>query len=140
MIEIYGEKRGTRVRLYVTGHAAGGPEAGSVCAGVSALTGALADYAAACGNCRHLRVAAGEGSLFLSCHGGLGAAFDMVFAGLTALAESHPAYLTVASAIFGEGLPKKGEQALTTSERGCDTIGTRVQAPAPSDTAKERGF
>lgn len=91
MISVYAERRGSRCRLYVEGHAAYGPEgADIVCAGVSALVGTLHLYAKECGNCRHLRTEAAPGRFFLSCRGGLGAAFDLTVRGLKAIANSYP--------------------------------------------------
>ena len=91
MISVFAEKRGSRCRLYVEGHADYGPEgADIVCAGVSALVGSLLLYAEDCGNCRHLRTEAASGRFFLSCRGGLGAAFDMTVRGLAAIAAGYP--------------------------------------------------
>ena len=91
MISVFVEKRGSRCRLYVEGHADYAPEgADIVCAGVSALVGSLLIYAEECGNCRHLRTAASPGNFFLSCRGGLGAAFDMTVRGLAAIAAGYP--------------------------------------------------
>jgi uncharacterized protein YsxB (DUF464 family) len=91
MISVYVERRGSRCRLYVEGHADYGPAgADIVCAGVSALVGSLMLYAKECGNCRHLRTDAAAGRFFLSCRGGLGAAFDLTVRGLRAIANSYP--------------------------------------------------
>ena len=100
MIEVYVERKGTRCRLYVVGHAAYAEGPDIVCAGVSALTGALLDYAERCGNCRHLRTSMERGRVFLSCHGGLGAAFDMTVQGLSAIAESYPQCMRMAAAFY----------------------------------------
>ncbi|MBQ8339666.1 MAG: ribosomal-processing cysteine protease Prp [Clostridia bacterium] len=91
MIAVYVEKRGKRCRLYVEGHAEYAPDgADIVCAGVSALVGSLLLYAKECGNCRHLRTDSAPGRFFLSCRGGLGAAFDLTARGLAAIANSYP--------------------------------------------------
>ena len=65
MIHIYAHRKGERCRLYVTGHADGGEERHVICAGVSALTGALVLYAAA--NCKNARYYMASGEVFLSC-------------------------------------------------------------------------
>ena len=40
--------------------------------------------------CRHLRTDSAPGIFFLSCRGGLGAAFDLTVRGLAAIANSYP--------------------------------------------------
>jgi uncharacterized protein YsxB (DUF464 family) len=83
--------------LLVTGHAqyAKGPDV--VCAGVSALVGALVKYAESAPACRHLRRSIESGEVFLSCRGGLGAGFDMILTGLTAIAAAYPDHVRIES-------------------------------------------
>lgn len=97
MIRIYADRRGSRCRLFVEGHAeyAKGPDV--VCAGVSALVGALVKYAAGSPACRHLRHSVKRGEVFLSCRGGLGVGFDLVMAGLSAIAEEYPQHVRIES-------------------------------------------
>ena len=97
MIRIYAERRGSRCRLFVEGHAeyAIGPDV--VCAGVSALVGALVKYAASSPACRHLRHSVKSGEVFLSCRGGLGAGFDLVLTGLSAIAAEYPDHVKIES-------------------------------------------
>ena len=97
MIRIYAERRGSRCRLFVEGHAeyAKGPDV--VCAGVSALVGALVKYAENSPVCRHLRHSVRHGEVFLSCRGGLGVGFDLVMTGLSAIAEEYPDHVRIES-------------------------------------------
>ena len=99
MIRVYAERRGSRCRLFVEGHAnfSKGPDV--VCAGVSALVGALVSYAAESPACRHMRQSVRPGEVFLSCRGGLGAGFDMVLKGLSAIAECYPDCVRIESTL-----------------------------------------
>lgn len=87
MIRVWAHRQGERCRLYVTGHADGGEERHVICAGVSALTGALILYAAA--NCRHARYYMASGEVFLSCPK-LGDGFEVVLQGLREIAKTYP--------------------------------------------------
>ncbi|MBO5354466.1 MAG: ribosomal-processing cysteine protease Prp [Clostridia bacterium] len=87
MIHIYAHRKDERCRLYVTGHADGGEERHVICAGVSALTGALVLYAAA--NCKNARYYMASGEVFLSCPS-LGEGFEIVLRGLCEIAKSYP--------------------------------------------------
>ena len=95
MIRVYADRRGSRCRLYVEGHAefSKGPDV--VCAGVSALVGALLRYTAASPACRHLRQSVQRGEVFLSCRGGLSTGFDIVLGGLRAIAEQYPDHVRI---------------------------------------------
>ena len=95
MIRVYAQRKGSRCRLLVEGHAAYSTENDIVCAGVSALTGALIRYARLSPACGHLRCYAKRGEAFLSCRGGLGAGFDLVLQGLCAIAEQYPAHVRI---------------------------------------------
>lgn len=95
MIEVFAKKRGGYYRLYVTGHADYAPGHDIVCAGVSALTGALLAFAQERAECRHLRQMAGHGELFLCCRGGLGSAFDAVMLGLVGISRAYPGHVRV---------------------------------------------
>ena len=97
MIRVYAKRTGARCRLFVEGHAAYQSENDIVCAGVSALTGALVRYAASSPACHHLRCYAKRGEAFLSCRGGLGVGFDIVLQGLCAIAEQYPAHVRIES-------------------------------------------
>ncbi|MBQ8358034.1 MAG: ribosomal-processing cysteine protease Prp [Clostridia bacterium] len=88
MIRIYADRRGERCRFFATGHAEGSAERDVVCAGVSALAGALVLHAVAV-PCRHLRYSMAPGEVFLSCNG-LGEGLDLVLRGLEAIAERYP--------------------------------------------------
>lgn len=91
MIEVYARRRGERCTFFATGHAAKGDERDVVCAGVSALTSALIFHAVKT-SARYLRYTMASGQVFLSCHG-LGAAFDLVLTGLSAIAAGYPEHL-----------------------------------------------
>ena len=99
MIQVYADRRGSRCRLLVAGHAehAKGPDI--VCAGVSALVSALVRYAAASPACRHLRHYVAHGEVFLSCRGGLGAGFGIVLGGLRAIAAQYPECVKIERAL-----------------------------------------
>ncbi len=90
MIRIYADRRGDKCRLLAVGHAEGMGEGKLVCAAVSALTGALVNYAKNNPVCRHVRANMEAGRVFLSCCGGLGNAFEMTAAALALLAEEYP--------------------------------------------------
>jgi uncharacterized protein YsxB (DUF464 family) len=98
MIHVYADRRGSRCRLLVTGHAAYAKGPDVVCAGVSALVGALVEYAEHSAACRHLRRSVESGEVFLSCRGGLGVGFDMILTGLSAIAEAYPDHVKIESA------------------------------------------
>lgn len=93
MIEIYARRRGERCTFFATGHAAEGDERDVVCAGASALIGALVLYAVQA-SVRYLRYTMASGQVFLSCHG-LGTAFDLVLTGLSSVAVEYPEHLRV---------------------------------------------
>lgn len=95
MIRVFAHRQGGKYRLYVTGHADYCPGNDVVCAGASALVGALVHYAAHSPNCRHLRCQTRSGEVFLSCRGGLGAGFDMIVEGLAAIAAAYPDHVRV---------------------------------------------
>ena len=97
MIEIYAQRKGSYYRLFVTGHADYHPGEDIVCAGVSALTGALIGFARGNAQCRHLRTHLAPGEAFLACRGGLGSAFDVVVDGLCRIAASYPDHVRVAA-------------------------------------------
>lgn len=97
MIEVFAHRKGGYYRLYITGHANYQPGNDVVCAGVSALSGALASFAAENPHCRHLRCNLGKGELFLSCRGGLGNAWNAIIKGLCAIAESYPLHVQIKS-------------------------------------------
>lgn len=93
MIAVYVDKRGEKYRLLVEGHAGEDSEGSLVCAAVSALTGALVEYAKSSPVCRHLRTTTHKGRVFLSCCDGLGNAFDMTALALAKLAASYPRHV-----------------------------------------------
>ena len=95
MIEVFSHRCGGKYRVYVKGHANYAPGNDIVCAGVSALVGALVGYAKENAACRHLRCNVQPGEVFLSCRGGLGAGFDMILGGLAAIAASYPEHVRV---------------------------------------------
>ncbi len=95
MIEIYAHRKGGYYRLFVSGHANYHPGEDIVCAGVSALTGALVGYAKGSPECRHLRASVRPGEVFLACRGGLGKAFDVVLEGLRRIAAAYPEHVSV---------------------------------------------
>ncbi len=95
MIEVYAARRGGNYRLFVSGHADYHPGEDIVCAGVSALTGALIGYAEQSPDCRHLRARVQPGEAFLCCRGGLGAGFDIVVGGLCRIAAAYPDHVRV---------------------------------------------
>ena len=93
MIAVYADRRGSKYRLLVQGHAGEGEDAPLVCAAVSALTGALTAFAENEPRCRRKRIALREGEVFLSCVGGLRGAFDMTMQALEMLAATYPQYV-----------------------------------------------
>ena len=98
MIRVTASRRQDRCRLAVLGHAERGEERDAVCAGVSALSGALLMWATQSGRCRHVRQYAAPGILFLSCRGA-GDVFDAAVLGLCAIAEQYPMHLQVESSV-----------------------------------------
>ena len=86
MIRVYASRKGDHCRLLVTGHATGDTEQGVICAGVSALAGALALHAA---TLPHARYHMAHGEVFVSCRG-LGDCFELVVKGLRAIAAAYP--------------------------------------------------
>ena len=95
MIEIYAHRKESYYRLFVTGHAGYHPGEDIVCAGVSALTGALIRYARLSPACGHLRCYAKRGEAFLSCRGGLGAGFDMILRAYQNIARLYPNHVRI---------------------------------------------
>jgi uncharacterized protein YsxB (DUF464 family) len=95
VIEVFAYRHGGYYRLFVTGHAGYHPGEDIVCAGVSALTGALIGYAEQSRECRHLRSVLRPGEAFLAVRGGLGAGFDMVVQGLARIAAAYPDHVRV---------------------------------------------
>lgn len=95
MIRVFSYRKGGYYRLYVTGHADYNPGEDVVCAGVSALVGALMRFAKTSPNCKHLRCHAAPGEVFLCCRGGLGTAYDAVIEGLRQIALQYPAHVCV---------------------------------------------
>lgn len=93
MIEIYAERTGERCRLFAKGHAEPGEERDAVCAGVSALTGALILHADDV-RARHLRYDMRPGEIFFSCRDG-GECFDLVLCGLRAIARRYPEHVKI---------------------------------------------
>lgn len=93
MIAVYADKLGGKYRLLVEGHAGEDGEGSLVCAAVSALTGALVEYAKSNPACRHLRASVDKGRVFLSCRYGLGNAFDMTALALAKLAAIYPQHM-----------------------------------------------
>ena len=108
MIEVFAYRNGGYYRLYVTGHADYHKGNDVVCAGVSALVGALLSFAEKMPDCRHMRAFSTRGTAFLSCRGGLGSAFEAVADGLAQIAASYPAhvrYTRLAAERRGKKLP-----------------------------------
>ena len=98
MITVYADRAKDRCRLFVCGHAERGAEKDIVCAAVSALTSALVLQATGSATCRHVRYRMASGEVFLSCRGGLGAGFDLVLTGLSAIAAEYPDHVRIESA------------------------------------------
>ena len=95
MIEIFAKRRGDRCTFFASGHAEEGADRDVVCAGVSALAGALVLHAVNTAP-RYLRYTVSSGQVFLSCHG-LGDAFELLLSGLSAIAEKYPTHLRLAA-------------------------------------------
>ena len=95
MIEIFATRKAGCYRLWVTGHANYNPGNDIVCAGVSALTGALIGFAKKSKACRHLRCYARHGEVFLACRGGLGCAFEAILDALCSIAASYPDHVRI---------------------------------------------
>ncbi len=76
--------------MLVQGHAEYNPGNDIVCAGVSALVGALAQYAAAHPHYRHVRCRMQKGDAFFACSDGAEDGFDMIVQGLAAIAAAYP--------------------------------------------------
>lgn len=95
MIRVFAKRRGGYYRLFVEGHAGYAPGHDIVCAGVSALTGALLALASTQAECRHLRTHAAKGELFLCCRGGLGKAYDATLLGLYGIAAQYPGCVSI---------------------------------------------
>lgn len=97
MIRIFAYRKGGCFRFYATGHAEYHPGEDVVCAGVSALTGALISYAASCADCRHLRWHCASGEAFLSCRGLARSVSDAILLGLSQIAAVYPEHVCVES-------------------------------------------
>ena len=111
MIRIYAERRGSRCRLFVEGHAAYATGPDVVCAGVSALVQSLLIYAKAHPALRRrLRYYAAPGEAFFSCCG-IGEGFELVLQGLRAIAQDYEENLVIHT-----------QSQLTTNERKRDII------------------
>ena len=93
MIEVYSYRYGGKCRLLVTGHAAYSPGNDIVCAGVSALVGALARYAA--DHYEHVRCSMRSGEMFLAAGNGAQNGFDMIVEGLAAIGAAYPDHVRV---------------------------------------------
>ena len=107
MIAVYADRRGSKYRLLVQGHAGESEGAPLVCAAVSALTGALATFAEKEPRCRAKRISVGEGMIFLSCIGGLRGAFDMTMQALEMLALSYPEnFCRISRRVLADGTVK----------------------------------
>ena len=95
MIRVFAHRQGGYYRFYATGHANYCPGEDIVCAGVSALVGALTAFAVQSTDCRHVRCRSEAGEVFLACRGGLGRAFDLVVGGLARIAQAYPDHVRV---------------------------------------------
>lgn len=93
MITVYAERTGGRCRLFAEGHAEPGADRDAVCAGVSALTGALILHTDAV-RARHLRYYLRSGEIFFSCHGEEDC-FEMVLCGLRAISRRYPEHVKI---------------------------------------------
>ena len=89
MIEVYATKQAEKYRLLIHGHAADTEEGRRVCAAVSALGGALLQYAKGTGGATHVRHVMEPGFLFLSCVGGVSGAFEAVVEALASIAKEY---------------------------------------------------
>ena len=81
--------------MYVQGHAEYCPGNDIVCAGVSALVGALAAYALGHPHYRHVRCRMQKGDAFFACSSGAEDGFDMITQGLAAIAAGYPEHVRV---------------------------------------------
>ncbi len=99
MIEVFSYRQGGKCRLYVKGHAEYCPGNDIVCAGVSALIGALAQYADKHSHYRHVRCHMQKGDAFFACGDGAEDGFDMIVQGLAAIAAAYPAHVRVHSTL-----------------------------------------
>ena len=97
MIEVFSYRNGGKCRLYLRGHAAYHPGNDIVCAGVSALFGALAQYAG--NHYRHVRCHIEAGNAFLAAGDGAKDGFDMTVQGLAAIAASYPEHVRVEATV-----------------------------------------
>ena len=97
MIEVFAHRQGEKCRLYVSGHAAYSPGNDIVCAGVSALVGTLVQYASK--HYRQVRCRMQAGDAFLAAGAGAQDGFDMIVAGLSAIAATYPAHVRVQATI-----------------------------------------
>ena len=96
MIRVYADRRGQKYRLLTEGHADyPDGDAPLVCAAVSALTGALVQFAKRQDTCRFVRLSVSHGHVFFSCCGGLKNAFEMIVTALSALALQYPLHVTL---------------------------------------------
>ena len=93
MIEAFATKAAGKYRLLILGHAENTGEGARVCAAVSALGGALLQYAKTSGACRHVRHTAQPGCLFLSAVGDLSGAFELVAGALSLLSRENPTHM-----------------------------------------------
>ena len=81
--------------MFVTGHAEYFPGNDIVCAGVSALVGALTHYAAESPRYRHVRCFTEKGKAFFACSDSVRESFDMIVEGLAAIASAYPDHVRV---------------------------------------------
>ena len=93
MITVYAERIGERCRLFAEGHAEPGTDRDAVCAGVSALTGALILHADAVG-ARYLRYHMRPGEIYFSCRG-VEDCFELVLCGLRAISRRYPEHVKI---------------------------------------------
>ena len=96
MITVYAERTGGRCRLFAQGHAEPGEDRDAVCAGVSALTGALILHADNIG-AKYLRYDVRPGEIFLSCRD-LGDCFELTLCGLRAISKRYPGHVKICDA------------------------------------------
>lgn len=85
--------------MYAHGHAEYHPGNDIVCAGVSALIGALAQYASKHPHYRHVRANMQKGDAFFACGAGGEDGFDMIVQGLAAIAAAYPDHVRVHSTV-----------------------------------------
>ena len=101
MITVFSYREGGKCRIYVEGHAEYCPGNDIVCAGVSALIGALAHYATSSPDCHRVRCQMRSGDAFLAYNSEAGSGFDMIVGGLAAIAAAYPAHVRVHSTVTG---------------------------------------